>query len=62
MSDLPTPDEVDEATQKARMSAALTREHYNALLDMGFAPEEAFELTENYHWALIGGNVPEEDV
>lgn len=55
-----TPEQVNEETKKARRVAALVREHYTALKDVGFPDDEAFQLAENYHWSLVADEEPEE--
>lgn len=60
MRELPSNEEVEDAKKRGRMAAVLTREHYEALLAANFAEDEAFELAENYHWKLIGGDSEEE--
>jgi hypothetical protein len=61
MSDKPTPEQIEEETRKARRVAALVREHYACLIDTGFAEDEAFQLAENYHWALVAGDEPDDE-
>lgn len=49
------PDEIEDVKRIDSQTAALTREHYEALIDSGFNEAEAFTLTVQYdRLALVG--------
>lgn len=49
----PSPREIEEEKGKSRRVASLTREHHEALRQVGWEEEEAFELTKDYQWYLL---------
>lgn len=49
------PEAIADANKMSGVVAGLVKEHKEAMLNVGFSDEEAWELAMNYHWCLLTG-------